>query len=107
MQTAHPFDAVQAFGADQFFDVLRKLDLVLQDGLGQARIGLASVRSLAEEKLVSDDTEGPPVDGGEVAAFGEHFRSCAPVAKGEILISSHALQRDSGMQKVWLCDAPM
>jgi hypothetical protein len=106
--TAHPFDAVQSFGANQFFDVLRKLDLVLQDGLGQARVGLAPVRSLAEEEFVSDDAEGPPVDGGEVAAFGEHFRSCARWQSRRLSLAHTLSEEDhTCRRKVSLHGAPM
>lgn len=107
MYTAHPFDAVQSFGADQFFHVLRELDLVLQDGLGQARVGLAAIRSLAKEELVSDHAEGPPVDGGEVAAFGEHFRSCAQWPTGTWDQLTYSPWKDVETQKVSLHGAPM
>lgn len=73
----HPLDAIQSFGTNDLLDVLREPDLLLQDGLREGRVRLASVRPLAKEELVCDDAEGPPVDRREVAAFGENFGGCA------------------------------
>jgi hypothetical protein len=72
----HPLQQIQPLGTNNLLGVVGEFDVVLEDRLGQARVSFASVRSLAEQELVSDDAEGPPVDRGEVASFCEHFGSC-------------------------------
>lgn len=72
----HPLQQIQSLGADNLLGVVGELDVVFQDRLSQARVGLAPVGSLAEQQLVGDDAQRPPVDRGEVPSLGEHFGCC-------------------------------
>lgn len=59
----------------------------LEDGVGERRVGLAAERSFAEEELVRDHAERPPIDRGEVTTLRQHFRSHVSHRSG------HARQR--------------